>query len=277
MLRNKANHEVLEGFLFALFGQNIQIQSILESEGNQQTEVDKFNRVDMLVEDSKGELIIIEIQNQNEYDRPATRYFQRMIYGTSKVISEYISLGETYGNIRKVFSINIVYFDLGQGKDYVYHGKTEFVGVHELDMLELSEKQKETFGKQVPFQLFPEYYLLKVNQFDDKAKDSLDEWIYYFKNDEIREEFTAPGLQKARELLKLNNLTDQERKQYIRYMESLSLKASLAESTKIDAIDEVKKEYAIEVAQNLLKAGVSIEIIVQSTGLSQEEIQNLSD
>lgn len=182
-----------------------------------------------------------------------------------------------YGSIKKIFSINIVYFDLGQGKDYVYHGKTEFVGVHELDRLELSEKQKETFGKQVPFKLFPEYYLLKVNQFDNKAKDSLDEWIYYLKNGEIREKFTAPGLQKARELLKLNNLTGQERKQYIRYMESLSLKASLAESTKIDAIDEVKKEYAIEVAQNLLKVGVSIEIIVQSTGLSQEEIQNLSD
>ena len=271
LLRNKANYEVLEGFLSVLFKEEIRIQSILESEGNQQTEADKFNRVDMLVEDSKGELVIIEIQNQNEYD-----YFQRMIYGTAKVVSEYISLGESYENIKKVFSINIVYFDLGQGEDYVYHGKTEFKGIHQQDSLQLSEKQREVFGKQKPCQLFPEYYLLKVNQFDDKAKDSLDEWIYYLKNGEIRDEFTAPGIQKAKELLKLNNLTEDERKQYIRYMEELSLKASLANSMKIDAIDEVKKEQTILIAQNLLEAGVPVDTIAKATGLSEEEIKKLS-
>lgn len=270
LLRNKANYEVLEGFLSVLFKETIKIQSILESEGNQQDASDKFNRVDILVEDGKGELVIIEIQNQNEYD-----YFQRMIYGAAKVVSEYINLGEPFENIKKVFSVNIVYFDLGQGKDYVYHGKTEFRGVHTLDTLYLSERQKEMFGKQVPFQLFPEYYLLKVNQFDDKAKDSLDEWIYYLKNGEIREEFTAPGIQKARELLALNTLSEEERRQYTRYMEGLSLKSSLAETAKLDAIDDIKREQTIAIAKNLLKAGVATDIIVETTGLSAKEVKAL--
>ena len=277
LLRNRANYEVLEGFLSVLLKETIKIQSILESEANQQSASDEFNRVDILVGDSKGELVIIEIQNQNEYDRPATRYFQRMIYGAAKVVSEYINLGEPFGNIKKVFSINIVYFDLGHGKDYVYHGKTEFRGVHTQDTLHLSERQKKLFDKQSPFQLFPEYYLLKVNQFDDKAKDSLDEWIYYLKNDEIREEFTAPGIQKAKELLVLNTLTEEERKQYVRYMEGLSLKSSLAETAKLDAIDSIKKDQAIDIAKSLLKAGVAIDTIAESTGLSPEEIEKLRE
>lgn len=272
LLRNKANYEVLEGFLSVLLKETIKIQSILESEANQQSASDKFNRVDILVEDSRGELVIIEIQNQNEYD-----YFQRMIYGAAKVVSEYINLGEPFGNIKKVYSVNIVYFDLGQGEDYVYHGKTEFRGVHMQDTLYLSERQKEMFDKQAPFQLFPEYYLLKVNQFNDKAKDSLDEWIYYLKNDEIREEFTAPGIQKAKELLVLNMLTEEERRQYIRYMESLSLKSSLAESAKLDAIDSIKKEQAIAIAKSLLKAGVVIDIVAESTNLSVEEIKKINE
>ena len=136
LLRNKADYSVLEGFLSELLKEEISIQSILESESNQQLESDKFNRVDILVKNSKDELVVIEIQNQNEYD-----YFHRMAYGTSKLITDYISIGEPYKNIKKVYSINIVYFDLGQGEDYVYHGKTDFYGIHKSDKLKLSEKQ----------------------------------------------------------------------------------------------------------------------------------------
>lgn len=75
----------------------------------------------MLAENSKGELILIEVQNNNEY-----AYFQRMLFGTSKLVTEYINRGEGYDKVRKVYSVNIVYFSLGSGKDIVYHGKTEF-------------------------------------------------------------------------------------------------------------------------------------------------------
>ena len=42
-------------------------------------------------------------------------------------------------------SVNIVYFSLGNGKDIVYHGKTEFRGIHQNDVLELTPFQKQTF------------------------------------------------------------------------------------------------------------------------------------
>ena len=117
LLRDKNNYVVLEGFLSTLLEEDLHICRFLESESNQTDETDKFNRADILVEDSKGRLLIIEVQNNRELD-----YFHRMLYGVSKTISEYINLGDDYDKVRKLYSINIVYFDLGQGKDYVYHG-----------------------------------------------------------------------------------------------------------------------------------------------------------
>ena len=137
LLRDKANYVVLEGFLSTLLNNDIRIHRFLESESDPSDASDGFNRLDMLVEDQRGELVIIEIQNTRELD-----YFHRMLYGTSKAIVEYIKLGDVYGNIRKLYSINIVYFDLGQGTDYVYHGKTHFYGLHDkTDELHLSVRQ----------------------------------------------------------------------------------------------------------------------------------------
>ena len=151
----------------------------------------------MLAENSKGNLILIEVQNNNEY-----AYFQRMLFGTSKLVTEYINRGEGYDKVRKIYSINIVYFTLGHGKDIVYHGKTEFRGIHTNDILELSPFQKQTFKVDEVSQLYPEYYILKVNDFNKVAKTPLEEWIYYLNTGEIPEGANAPGLDVVREKLK---------------------------------------------------------------------------
>ncbi len=271
LLRNKANFTVLEGFLIELLKEEIQIQDILESESNQRLDSDKYNRVDILVKNSKGELVIIEIQNQNEYD-----YFHRMSYGTSKAITEYISVGEPYQNIKKVYSINIVYFDLGQGDDYVYHGKTDFIGIHKADKLLLSAKQTELLGGKIePSQIFPEYFVIKVNQFDDIAKNTLDQWIYYLKNNEIKDEFTAKGISQARELWRVDTLPEEEQRNYSQHLKNLRNEASQILSLKVDAEDRVRLNEKKQVAKNLKNNGVDIDIITKSTGLTKDEIYEL--
>jgi predicted transposase/invertase (TIGR01784 family) len=103
-LRNKANYAVLEGFLSELLFDNIKIQQILESEANQETEDDKFYRIDILTQYSKNELIIIEIQSTYEI-----AYFHRMAFGVSKGIAENLNLGQKYLEIKNVISVNIVW------------------------------------------------------------------------------------------------------------------------------------------------------------------------
>ena len=230
LIRNKADFGILEGFLSELIGDDIKIEAVLESESNQQAEAKKFDRVDLLVENSKKELIIIEIQNSHELD-----YFLRILFGISKAITEYIKEGESYAKIKKVISVNIIYFNLGQGADYIYKGTTNFRGIHKNDELQLSPKQKKLFGKETIADLYPEIYLIKVNQFDDVAKDTLDEWIYFFKNSEIKDSFKARGLKEANEKLRVANLPDDERKTYERYLDALRFNASMAETLEFEA------------------------------------------
>lgn len=69
------------------------------------------------------------------------------------------------------YFINIVYFDLGHRKDYVYHGQTAFRGLHNPDdVLQLSVRQRELFVGKDAGDIFPEYYVLRMNDFDSVAK-----------------------------------------------------------------------------------------------------------
>ena len=273
LLRNKANHVVLEGFLSLLLEQDIKIQKFLESEGNQEDSHDKYNRVDIMCEDGNGRKIIIEVQNERAYS-----YFQRMLYGTSKVITEHMELGDDYENVQKVFSINIVYFDLGQGSDYIYHGRTEFVGMHDGEPLKLSARQRELYGGEVPADLMPEYYVLKVNNFNKVAKDSLDQWISFLKTGDIPDDFTARGLPEARERLRIDSLPEKERRAYIKEMERRMVENDVMKSKFIDGREEGRKEgeqnEKTRIARSL-KGKVPMRVIVESTGLSEEEIARL--
>jgi predicted transposase/invertase (TIGR01784 family) len=270
LLRNKANFVVLEGFLSELLFDDIKIQKILESEGNQETENDKYNRVDILTQNSKNELIIVEIQNTYEID-----FFHRMIYGTSKALIENISLGQPYSEIKKIISINIVYFDLGQGKDYVYKGKTNFEGLHEKDTLQLSIQQKQTFTKKEISDFFPEYYIIKVNKFNDIAKDTLDEWVYFLKNSEVKDEFKAKGLAEAKEVLDIMRLDKEQQYGYNRYLDYLHYKASEILSLRLEAEDKVRQDRNVEIAKNFIVMGLDNITIAKGTGLTVEQIEDL--
>ncbi len=237
LLRQKANFGILEGFLSELLKEDIHILEILDSESNKENEADKFNRVDVLVKNDKNELIIIEIQNSYALD-----YFLRILYGISKAITEHMNEGDKYSEVKKVISVNIVYFDLGQGSDYVYRGTTCFRGIHDNQLLQLTPGQKKLFKKEKIEEVYPEIYLIKVNQFDDNAHDTLDEWIYFLKNSEIKQDFTAKGIREADEVLRRANMSDEERREFQRFVEVLSDRASAAWTIEFESILRAEKK-----------------------------------
>lgn len=278
LLRHKANFTILEGFLSELLKFDITIENILESEGNQEDESDKFNRVDILVKAIDGELMLVEVQNESQVD-----YFQRMVYGAAKLITEYIDQGEPYGAVKKVYSINIVYFDLGQGTDYVYEYNGHFIGIHNGEVLQPTLKQKEAFAISALKDIFPKYYVLKVNNFNDVAKDSLDEWIYFLKNSEIKEGFKAKGLKEAREKLKKETLSDEERISYSKFQENRRIERSVTE-TALQEGEEKGIEKGIEqgmtrrnaqIVKRMHQKGFTMEQIADATGIRKEEIENV--
>ncbi|MBO7596015.1 MAG: Rpn family recombination-promoting nuclease/putative transposase [Bacteroidales bacterium] len=291
LLRNKADHVVLEGFLSVIFKRQIKIAKILESEGNQDFEEQKFNRVDFLAEDEQGELMLFEIQNSHELD-----YFHRMAYGTSKVITDYLSKGEPYRNLKKVYSINIVYFTLGQGKGYAYHGTVDFVNMSDAtDVLQLTDGQKKAFKVETVSEIFPEYYLFRVNDFNKLASSSIEEWISFLKTGEIPDTFTAQGLPEARKILRVDNLSDEDRKAYNRYVETLRFNLSVMDSSRIEGMQEGMEQgiaqgraegraegraqgaqsEKLETAKRMKAEGLDINLISKITQLSIDEIEKL--
>jgi len=272
LLRSKANFEVLEGFLSELLKEDITILEVLESESNKDFPSDKFNRVDLKVETGTKEIIIIEVQYDREFD-----YLQRMlsysyVLGVSKAITEHIVESDAYYKVRKIISVNILHFDLGEGQDYVYRGLTVFRGLHENDKLMLSSKQKKLYKAKRIADMYPEYYLIKINQFDDIAKDTLDEWIYFFKNEEIKDEFKAKGLGKAKAVLDIMKLSEKERRVYENYVANLRYQASMFHSTyEVGESDGIEK-----VAINLLDI-LDNEVISEKTGLSLEKVKRLRE
>lgn len=276
LLRQKANFGVLEGFLTVLLEEEVKIVEILESESNQTTADDKFNRVDIKAKNSKGEIIIVEIQNTREL-----YYLERILYGVAKAITEHISLGDRYYEVKKIYSISVLYFDIGKGEDYLYHGQNNFIGVHTHDRLEISTKEKNAIVRKLPAQIFPEYFLIRVNEFNKVAVTPLEEWIEYLKSGCIRPDTKAPGLEEARRKLIYYNMSREEQHAYDEHLSAIMIQNDVLDGAKLEGLEEGrmigleegKKEGMKEMARNLKKLGVPVEIIIQSSGLSKEEIE----
>ena len=298
LLRNKANFGVLEGFLTVLLGEPIRIVEILESEGNQLNETDKFNRVDIKARNSKDEIIIVEVQNTREI-----YYLERILFGVAKAITEHIELGQLYSEVKKVYSISILYFDIGRGTDYLYHGQNSFVGVHTGDFLEVSTKEKDAIVRKLPAEIFPEYFLIRVNEFNKVAVTPLEEWIEYLKTGVIHPDTKAPGLEEARRKLVYYNMNKAEQLAYDEHINAIMIQNDVLSTAAMEGRQEGRQEGLAEGrqegrqeslaegrqeglaegrmeekqanARRMKALNLPVETICQVTGLSAGEIESL--
>ena len=272
LLRDKANSDVLEGFLCALFeDDNIKILNILESETNADGEDDKFNRVDLLVQDSQNRKIYIEIQNTRETD-----YLESLLYATSKIIVEHQNLGYNFKDISKVISISILYFNLGTGDDYIYYGTTEFKGLNTGHQLFVKKRVdiSETLAPRYKFvekKIFPEYYLITVERYKNIVQKRIDEWIYMIKNSEIAEGSTSKNIEKARQKLAVMNMTEEKRKAYDKYLINMARDRDVVETAK----EEGHEDGVFMVVKNAIVEGLPNEIIKKITKFSDEQIDGI--
>lgn len=290
LLRQKANFDVLEGFLTVFIGEKVKIVEILESEGNQQTPDDKFNRVDIKARNSKGEIILVEVQNTSEL-----YYLERILYGVAKAITEHIHLGDTYKEVKKVYSISILYFDIGKGADYLYVGQNKFIGVHTNDQLVITAKEKGALVQKSPAEIFPEYILVRVNEFDKVAVTPLEEWVAYLKSGVIKENTTAPGLQEARKKLQYYSMTDAERYAYDEHLNAVMIQNDVLGNAREEGLAEGRAEGLTQgreegltqgraegraeakkdIVKSMLSNGLSVEQAAKYSGLTVEEVESI--
>ncbi|MEN0046772.1 MAG: Rpn family recombination-promoting nuclease/putative transposase [Bacteroidota bacterium] len=273
MLRDKANFDVLEGFLGALLeDDDLKIVELLGEEGGQMKEDEKFNRVDLLVKDARDRKIIIEVQTTRESD-----YLERLLFGTCKSIIEHVGIGSSYKNIHKVISVSILFFNLGRGDDYLYHGNTQFTGMNDGKPLIIKRKEAEVINgeEKIKFSdknIFPEYYLIRVEKYQNIVRKKIDEWIYMIKNNEVKKEFGAKNIDKAAEKLAYLNMNEKQRKQYQDYLIDVAREKDILDTAR----EEGEKKVKIEMAYALKKQGLlNTKQIVEVTGLNVSEIEDL--
>ena len=292
ILRNKANFDVLEGFLSSLLKEEIKVEDILECESNQEQENRKFNREYLKCRDGKCRPIIVEIQNQREVD-----YLQKLLWGTSKVIVESLDLGYSYSEVVKVISISILYhtvrLDGKENTDFIYYGTTEMLGLHTKKPLIVHGKR--VIGEEVAditsSNVFPECYMIYVEKFEDMIRGDIDEWIYFFKYGKIQEDFKAPGILLAASKLSYLAMGDKDRRTYEDYMMHLARERDILETAKEDGriegrakvraeseqarIEKGRIEETRSIAKNLIDIGMQLADISKVTGLSVQEIEKL--
>ena len=285
MLRSKADYVIFEGLISVLVGEQVKIEALLESESNKQSRDDKFNRVDIKARNSKGEIILVEIQQTRELD-----YLQRMLYGVAKAVTEHIGSGQGYEYVKKVYSINILYFDLGEGADYLYHGQTSLRGVHVDDTLQLTAYERDDLHVLEPKDVFPEYYVIRVNEFDKLAVTPLEEWMQYLKDEYIRPDTTVSGLKEARERLEYLRMSPEEQHEYDYYLDTLVRDTDVMKTKILEAEIKARKQglaegeakermknarQTKENASKMKEDNMPVELIMKYTGLSAEEIAAL--
>ena len=270
MLRDKANFAVLEGLITVLTGELVKIEKLFEGVGSRDLADDKFNRVDIKAKNVKGEIILVEMRITREL-----YYRQRIVLGIPKALTEHNEFDLMYENAKKVYSINILYFDLGKGSDYLYHGKTVFTGVHTNDRLEVNTKEADELRMRVPEDIFPEYYIIRVNEFNSVATTPIEEWLDYLKNNRIKDDTSTPGLKEARQKLLYMTMSDKERRAYDAHMDDIMVQNDVLDTAKREGRAEGRAEGIMLTAKNLKSMGFGIADIIKATGLSENDIMKL--
>ena len=152
----------------------------------------------------------------------------------------------------------------------------DFIGIHHNDKLSLGWAQKKKFTRDYPSDIFPEVYLIKVNNFDDIAKTPLDEWIYFLKNTDLPKEYSAKGLNQLNEKLNYDKMDATTKQQYDEYLTNVRISNSALETASLKGKHEGKQEGRQEERENLIikmfDLGQEIKLISKITEMSENEI-----
>jgi hypothetical protein len=93
-----------------------------------------------------------------------------------------------------------------------------------------------------------------VHNFNNAAKDTLDEWIYYFKSNALPEKYRGKGLDKVEAQLKIDAKNTQERKEYEEHVKNLAISQSMLETTifegELKAFSKANRNFTINLIKN---------------------------
>ena len=282
LLKDKAGHKVIEGFLNALLcvhndkQERIKIVAKLDSESHKESEEKKKSLADLLVEDESGHKYIVEIERSVD-----KTIMHKAVFNTSRTVVDNVPTSESklgYFEVKKVYHITLAYFEFGNGN--LYHGKTIVKDIETEKPLEYVVHNHDEVIE--AHNVFPEYYFISIPNFDDNVKDAVDEWLYIMKNQRIEKNFKAEGIREAAKRLDYLKLSEDERLEYDIYRKDISsIEYKMETSYEKGKVEEREKadkekfEEKLEIARKFKSMGLSNQQIIDGTGLPKSDIDKL--
>ena len=216
---------------------------------------------DIYCTNEKGEQFIVEIQKAEQ------KFFKdRTIYYSTFPIQEQARNKNRFWNfeLKSVYTIGILDFVFEESEPDKYR--------HDVKLTE--QETKEVFYNKLT------YVYLEMPKFQKTEKEletRFDKWMFILKNlpklDRIPVELKEKIFLKLFETAEIAKLNPEEYKQYEAsvnaYRDIFNIKNTYLEKGRM--------ERSIEIAKNLLKNEVDINIIITSTGLTEKEINELKD
>ena len=276
LLKSKSGHIAIEGFLNALIRYHnedqlpIKIIALLDSESLKESWEKKRSLADLLVEDTNGHKYIVEIERAVD-----KTIMHKAVFNTSRTIVDAVPAGKSieYFEVKKVFHVTLAYFEFGNGN--LFHGKTIIKDIETDKPLDFTVKNPKTDEIIEAHNIFPEYYFISIPNFDDNVREAIDEWMFVIKNERGKPEFKSQGIREAIKRMDYLKLSEEERMQWDIHRKNISDMHYKIETSFEQGIEKGGKNKQLEIARNLKKASVPIDVIAESTGLTTAEIEKL--
>ena len=259
------NKDLLIGFLNALFRGEQEITDVtyLNAEQLGRAEWDRKAVFDVYCENVKGERFIVEMQKARQ------KYFKdRSVFYSTFPIREQAKVGDWDYELKSVYTVGVLNFVFDEDKDdeEYYH--------HEVKLMDVG--RKEVFYEKLTF-IYLE--MPKFRKREDELETLFDKWMFVLKN--LATLLDRLGALQERvfkrlfEAAEIARFTETEMKDYEESLKNLRDLGNVLDTAKEEGRKEGEKRKSIEIARNLLGAGISDEVIAASTGLTLEEIRGL--
>ena len=227
-----------------------------------ETFLEKFTSVDVRCRDSRGRQFLVEMQMNW-----TTAFKQRVLFNASKAYVTQAEKGFEYSHLKPVYALNLINQNyLPESPDYYHH----YAVVH------LQDNHEKLDGLEFVFVELPKF---KSKNITEKRLQVL--WLRFLTeineqaeriSDELLEN---PEIQQAINFVYEASLSKDEKDLYDRNWDRISSEKTILTEVRAEGIAVGKAEGKIEVALNLIAAGVSMDIVMQATGLSRNEIEKL--
>ncbi|OCL26022.1 transposase [Orenia metallireducens] len=263
---SEENKDILISFINSVLDKEEQIKDlVLKNPYNSKNfKNDKLSILDVKAVDEKGNWYNIEMQitDQDYYDKRALYYWARLYTGQ-------LESGINYDKLEKTIVINVLNFDCLDEEDYhnIYKlfnskSKEELIDHLEIHFIELEKYNKDLSEMQTALDRWTEF-LKRAHEYN---KDWIPAQLAEVKS-----------IEKAIKVLDAMYLNEDERELYEARLKWLRDEEMALKKAEEKGREEGRREEKKEMVNNLLKLGVEIDKIVEASGLSKEEIEDLKE